>query len=214
MARQALLGLGLLSLVLASVFMVRQPDLKRMLAYSSVEHMGILAIGVAIGGLATFGAMLHLVNNALTKGCLFLTAGNIQRTFASKNLSTVHGALSVLPVSGALFLAGFLAITGAPPFGPFLSEFTILRGIVQAGHPVVLVIVLAALATVFIGMGSTVLSATQGTAGDPSVRGQDRFLLVAPPLVMLLAVLMLGLYIPPPLRDLLQAAADLLEATP
>jgi hydrogenase-4 component F len=214
MARQALLGLGLLSLVLASVFMVRQPDLKRMLAYSSVEHMGILAIGVAIGGLATFGAMLHLVNNALTKGCLFMTAGNIQRTFASKHLSSVQGALTVLPVSGALFLAGFLAITGAPPFGPFLSEFTILRGIVQAGHPVVLAVVLAALATVFVGMGATVLAATQGTSGEPAVRGQDSFLLVAPPLVMLLAVLMLGIYIPPPLRDLLQAAADLLEAKP
>ncbi len=69
MARQALLGMGLLSLLVAAVFMVRQPDIKRLLAYSSVEHMGILAIGVGIGGLATFGAMLHLVNNALTKGC-------------------------------------------------------------------------------------------------------------------------------------------------
>jgi hydrogenase-4 component F len=214
LARQALLGMGLLSLALAAVFMVRQPDLKRMLAYSSVEHMGILAIGVAIGGLATFGAMLHLVNNALTKGCLFMTAGNIQRTFASKQLSTVRGALTVLPVSGALFLAGFLAITGAPPFGPFLSEFTILRGIVAADRPFVLAAVLVALATVFIGMGSTVLAATQGEPGDPLVRGQDRFLLTAPPLVMLLAVLMLGIYIPPPLRDLLQAAADLLEAKP
>ena len=214
MARQALLGMGLLSLVLAAVFMVRQPDLKRMLAYSSVEHMGILAIGVAIGGLATFGAMLHLVNNALTKGCLFLSAGNIQRTFASKKLSTVHGAMTVLPVSGALFMAGFLAITGAPPFGPFLSEFAILRGIVAADRPGVLAVVLIALATVFIGMGSTVLAATQGEPGEPTLRGQDRFLLTAPPLVMLLAVLMLGLYIPPPLRDLLQSAADLLEAKP
>lgn len=214
MARQALLGMGLLSLALAAVFMVRQPDLKRMLAYSSVEHMGILAIGVAIGGLATFGAMLHLVNNALTKGCLFMTAGNIQRTFASKQLSTVRGALTVLPVSGALFLAGFLAITGAPPFGVFLSEFTILRGIIAADRPGVLAAVLVALATVFIGMGSTVLAATQGEPGEPSLRGQDRFLLTAPPLVMLLAVLMLGIYIPPPLRDLLQAAAALLEAKP
>ncbi|HEX9776692.1 MAG TPA: proton-conducting transporter membrane subunit, partial [Geopsychrobacteraceae bacterium] len=87
MARQALLGMGLLSLLLAAVFMVRQPDIKRLLAYSSVEHMGILAIGVGIGGLATFGAMLHLVNNALTKGCLFLSAGNIQRAYDSKRLS-------------------------------------------------------------------------------------------------------------------------------
>ncbi|WP_305043191.1 proton-conducting transporter transmembrane domain-containing protein [Geoalkalibacter sp.] len=211
MARQALVGLGLLSLLLAAVFMVRQPDIKRMLAYSSVEHMGILALGVGIGGLATFGALLHLINNALTKGCLFLTAGNIQRAFASKHLSEVRGALSVLPLSGGLFLAGFLAITGAPPFGPFLSEFTILRGLFAADRPFIAAAFLLLLAVIFIGMGATVLAATQGEAGEPPGRFKDRLLLVAPPLVMLLLVLGLGLYLPEPLRQLLEAGAHLLE---
>ncbi|PJA76899.1 hydrogenase [bacterium CG_4_9_14_3_um_filter_65_15] len=214
MARQALLGMGLLSLVLAAVCMVRQPDFKRMLAYSSVEHMGILAIGFGIGGLAAFGALLHLVNNALAKGCLFMTAGNIQRAFASKKMSMVRGAISVLPLSGGLFLAGFLAITGTPPFGPFLSEFTILRGIVDAERFGVMVLVLAALATVFIGMGATVLSATQGEPANAEVHYRDRFLLVGPPLFLMLVVLFLGVYIPPPLRHLLQSAVELLEATP
>ncbi|WP_305046768.1 proton-conducting transporter transmembrane domain-containing protein [Geoalkalibacter sp.] len=211
MARQALVGLGLLSLLLAAVFMVRQPDIKRMLAYSSVEHMGILALGVGIGGLATFGALLHLINNALTKGCLFLTAGNIQRAFASKHLSEVRGALSVLPLSGGLFLAGFLAITGAPPFGPFLSEFTILRGLFAAERPLIAGAFLLLLAVIFIGMGATVLGATQGAATEPPGRFKDRLLLVAPPLVMLLLVLSLGLYLPEPLHRLLEAGAHLLE---
>ena len=211
LARQALVGLGLLSLLLAAVFMVRQRDIKRMLAYSSVEHMGILALGVGIGGLATFGALLHLVNNALTKGCLFLSAGNIHRAFASKNLSEVRGAMAALPLSGGLFLAGFLAITGSPPFGPFISEFTILRGIFGGGHLAVGGLFLALLAVVFIGMGATVLSVTQGESSDPSVHYRDRFLLVAPPLTFLLAVLLLGLYLPPPLKELLESAAALLE---
>lgn len=214
MARQALLGMGLLSLLLAAVFMVRQPDIKRMLAYSSVEHMGILAVGVGIGGLATFGALLHLVNNALTKGCLFLSAGNIQRAFASKNLADVRGAISALPLSGGLFLAGFLAITGSPPFGPFLSEFTILRGIFGAGQMAVGALVLILLATVFIGMGATVLAVTQGEPMEPELHFKDRLLLVAPPLVFLLVVLLLGLYIPPPLSALLQEASALLEVKP
>ena len=94
----------------------------------------MLAVGVGIGGLATFGALLHLINNALAKGVLFLCAGNIHRAFASKRLSEVRGALTALPFSGALFLAGFLAVTGSPPFGMFLSEFTILRGIFNAGQ--------------------------------------------------------------------------------
>lgn len=214
MARQALLGMGLLSLLLAAVFMVRQPDIKRMLAYSSVEHMGILAIGVGIGGLATFGALLHMINNALVKGCLFLSAGNIQRAFASKHLSEVRGAISALPLSGGLFLAGFLAVTGSPPFGLFISEFTILRGIFGSGQLWVGALFLILLATVFIGMGATVLSVTQGEPNDPELHFKDRLLLVAPPLAMLLTVLLLGVFIPEPLRDLLQQAALLLEVKP
>jgi hydrogenase-4 component F len=175
MARQALLGMGLLSLLLAAIFMVRQPDIKRMLAYSSVEHMGILAIGIGIGGLATFGALLHMVNNALVKGSLFLSAGNIQRAFASKHLSEVRGAISALPLSGGLFLAGFLAVTGSPPFGLFLSEFTILRGIFGSGQMAIGAIFLILLATVFIGMGATVLSVTQGEPNDPELHFKDRF---------------------------------------
>ena len=214
LARQMLLGLGLLSLFFAAVFMIRQRDIKRLLAYSSVEHMGILAIGVGIGGLAAFGAMLHLVNNALTKGCLFLAVGNIQRAFASKHISEVRGAVARVPISGGLFLAGFLAITGSPPFGLFLSEFTILRGMFQADQGVVAALVLALLAVVFIGMGATVLGVAQGEAPQGEAPYHDRFLLVAPPLVFILLVLLLGLYLPEPLRQLLEEAAALLEVQP
>lgn len=214
MARQALLGMGLLSLALAAVFMVRQPDIKRLLAYSSVEHMGLLAIGVGIGGVAAFAAMLHLVNNALTKGCLFLAAGNIQRAYTSKNLAEVRGAIGALPVSGTLFLAAFLAITGSPPFGPFLSEFTMLRGIFGGEHYVIGMLVLVLLAMVFIGMGATVLTSTQGTPSSTTAGFRDRWLLCVSPLGFILLVLILGLYIPEPLREALQRAADLLEVHP
>jgi hydrogenase-4 component F len=211
LARQALLGLGLFSLLVAALFMMRQGDLKRMLAYSSIEHMGLLAIGVGIGGLATFGALLHLVNNALAKGCLFLSAGNIHRAFASKRLSDVRGALTALPFSGTLFLCAFLAVTGTPPFGIFLSEFTMLRGIFGAGHLWVGLVVLALLATVFIGMGASVLAVSQGEPAGRDLAFSDRFLLVAPPLLLLLAVLFLGICLPEPLRVLLEQAAALVE---
>lgn len=214
LARQELLGMGMLSLLLAAIFMVGQPDIKRMLAYSSVEHMGLLAIGVGIGGLATFGAMLHLINNALTKGGLFLAAGNIQRTYASKNLSAVHGAIRALPVSGTLFLAGFLAITGSPPFGPFVSEFTILRGIFANDQLAMGLLVLLFLAMVFIGMGATVLAATQGEAPEATADFRDRLLLTLSPSCFMLLILTLGIYIPEPLQQLLQQAAALLEVQP
>src|SRR5262249_12989495 len=114
-ARNVLIVVGLLSMGMAAVFMVRQRDFKRMLAYSSVEHMGILVFGVGIGGLAVYGALLHLINNGLTKGVLFLSSGNIHRAYGSKLTDDVRGALRRVPLSGALFLAGFLAITGSPP---------------------------------------------------------------------------------------------------
>src|SRR5262249_22064911 len=155
-ARHIMLMIGLLSMTVAGAFMVRQRDYKRMLAYSSVEHMGILIVGIGIGGMAIFGSMLHLINNGLTKGVLFLSAGNIHRAYQSKSTDDVRGALRRVPISGALFLAGFFAITGSPPFGPFLSEFTILRTAMTTGHVAVGVLFLAMLVIVFVGMGATV----------------------------------------------------------
>ena len=121
-----LIFMGLFSMAVASVFVVGQKDFKRMLAYSSIEHMGILALGIGMGGTAIFGTMLHVVTHGMTKGLLFLSAGNIYHAYGSKNTDYVSGALQRLPISGTLFLAGFLAIIGSPPFGPFISEFSIL----------------------------------------------------------------------------------------
>ena len=216
MAREAFLAMGLISLGFAAVFVIRQPDFKRLLAYSSVEHMGILAIGVAIGGVATFGAMLHLMNNALTKGVLFLSAGNIHRRFASKRVGEVQGAITLVPVSASLFLLGFLAITGSPPFAPFISEFTILRGIFTGGHYLTGGLFLFFLAVIFIGMGSTVLSVVFGTPlerkGDTNYR--ETIVTTGTPLVLLLIILLLGLYLPEPARKLFAEAAALLEVRP
>jgi hydrogenase-4 component F len=218
LARQCLLGLGLLSLVFAAIFVIRQRDIKRMLAYSSVEHMGILAIGVAVGGLATYGAMFHVLNNALTKGSLFMSAGNIHRYFGSKKMCETQGAVSVLPWSAGLFLAGFLAIAGSPPFGPFLSEFTILRGIFGAGMSGLGLAFIFLLAVIFIGMSHTVVSVALGPPMEETPEEIDDrrplregFLTVLGPFLLLGLVLVMGLYLPPPLRNLFHEAAGLLE---
>lgn len=115
----------------AGVFILRQTDYKRMLAYSSVEHMGILAIGVGLGGIGLFGSFLHAVNHSVVKAMLFLTAGNLMARFHTKDTSRIQGVCRVLPISGVLWVAGFLAITGSPPFGTFISEFTILRATIE-----------------------------------------------------------------------------------
>ena len=211
-----LLIMGALSMAVAGLFLIGQKDLKRMLAYSSVEHMGILVLGLGIGKTAFFGTLLHVVNNTATKGVLFLSAGNIQRAFGSKSIDVVRGAFRRLPVSGALFLAGFLAITGSPPFAPFVSEFAILKGSLDAGNFFVAGLFLVLLLVVFIGMGSTVLKAVQGRfpqgVGDPSYR--DGFLSAAPAIGLMALVLLLGVVLPPPLRQLVDDAVHALEGQP
>ncbi len=208
-ARDALVGMGLLSMALASVFMVGQRDFKRMLAYSSVEHMGILALGLGLGGGAASAAMFHAVNNGLTKGVLFLAAGNIHRSYGSKLVGDVRGAARRLPVSGSLFLVGFLAVTGSPPFSPFFSEFSILNGAIGAGRFAVGALFLVFLSVIFVGMGATVLKVVQGDpAGAPEVKAHgDSWLTAGPPLVLMALVLLLGLFLPQGLKAVFDAAA-------
>jgi hydrogenase-4 component F len=212
-AKQPMIALGLVSMLTAGIFMARQKDYKRMLAYSSVEHMGILVLGIGIGGAALFGSMLHMLNNGLTKGVLFLSVANIHRAFGSKSTDDVRGALRRTPVSAALLLAGFFAITGSPPFGPFLSEFTILNAAISSGQFLVAGLFLLMLVIVFIGMGATVLTVVQGEPAPVPAGSfaRERFLTVAPVAFLLALVLMLGVYVPRPLDTLLRAAAASLE---
>jgi hydrogenase-4 component F len=214
-ARELLLVLGLISMAVAAVFMARQRDYKRMLAYSSIEHMGIVAFGFGVGGLGTFGALLHLVNNGLGKGVLFLTAGNIHRAFGSKTTDGVSGAIRRVPASGGLFLAGFFAITGSPPFGLFLSELTIIQAAFATGHYWEGGVFLLLLSIVFMGMGSTVVRVVQGTPPEPDApRYHEPLLTIVPPFAFLAMVLVLGLWIPDWLSGALHDAARFIEAGP
>jgi hydrogenase-4 component F len=215
LARQLLLAIGIVSMAVAAVFMARQRDYKRMLAYSSVEHMGIIAFGIGIGGLGTFGALLHLINNGFAKGVMFLTAGNIHRAFGSKTTDGTAGAIRRVPASGALFLAGFFAVTASPPFGLFLSELTILRAAFATGHHWEAGVFIALLAIVFMGMGSTVVRVVQGTPPEPATgRYHEPALTIAPALGFLVLVLVLGIYVPDWLGRALSDAAAFVETAP
>ncbi|PIR15958.1 MAG: hydrogenase [Elusimicrobia bacterium CG11_big_fil_rev_8_21_14_0_20_64_6] len=214
--KDLLIVMGLLSLATAAVFMVSQRDFKRLLAYSSVEHMGLLVLGLGIGGAGLFAALLHFVNNGLGKGLLFLAAGNIHRAYGDKTLDRVHGALRRVPVSATLFLIGAFAITGSPPFGLFLSEFMLLKAIVAAGRWGVALAVAGFLGVIFIGMVGSALSVAQGAPPEQPVRPGhgDSILSTAVPGAFAVALLILGLYIPAWLTARLSAAAALLGGAP
>jgi hydrogenase-4 component F len=215
-SRPLLILFGLVSVLVAAVFLLRQADFKRMLAYSSVEHMGILALGVGLGGVGVFGSLLHAANHSLSKAALFLVAGNILAAYGTKSTRDVQGIRRVLPVSGVLWLAGFLAIAGSPPFGTFLSEFTILKAALDQQHYAVAVVYLVLLGLIFIAMANVVLPMTQGEAlGKGQLHTQKRgepLWSIAPAAVLLALSLTLGLWIPSRLGSVLDEAASGFQA--
>jgi hydrogenase-4 component F len=202
-----LVAFGLLSMAVAAVFIAGQRDYKRMLAYSSVEHMGVLALGVGLGGAATFGALFHALGHSLAKAMLFLVAGNILAAYGSKSSDDVRGVLRVLPVSGALWVVGLFAITGSPPFAPFLSELTILNAALTQGRTAIAVAFLALLAIVYVGMMSIVLDMAQGDPPPGTLRRREPLSAVLPPALLAGGVLVLGIWLPSPLRAALEQAA-------
>lgn len=198
---------GLISMGTACVFLLGQTDYKRMLAYSSVEHMGILALGIGIGGLGAFGALLHMINHSVSKTMLFLTAGNIHSRFHTKTCARITGLGKLMPVTGLLWFAGFLAIVGSPPFGIFISEFTILRAGAFRQQWLVLALFLTFLTLAFIGMAGVFIRMFFGkTEEQPSRENKSAFI---PVFILFLIALTLGLWLPDQLSALLNRAAAL-----
>ncbi|RLB72254.1 MAG: hydrogenase [Deltaproteobacteria bacterium] len=146
-----LIGFGLFSMFVAAIFMFNQSGYKRLLAYSSIENMGVIAFGVGIGGLATYGAMLHLIHHSLIKSSLFLSSGNILLGYGTKLIDRIANMVKLLPKTCVVFFAGFVGISGFPPFGIFISEVLIIMGALQKGYHLSTGLFIGALILVFAG---------------------------------------------------------------
>lgn len=147
-----LLIAGLLSVGIGAFSLVIQRHYKRMLAYSSVEHMGLVGIGLALGPAGMFAALLHLVNHAVAKSMVFLLAGRINARYRTGEIAGVSGLLRAMPWTGGLYAAGILALIGLPPFGLFISEFLLIRAAFLAGRPFVAAALVVLLLTVFVSL--------------------------------------------------------------
>jgi hydrogenase-4 component F len=206
-----LLGFGLLSLLVATLLILRQHDYKRLLAYSSVEHMGLAAVGVAFGGpIGLTGALLQLVNHAVTKSLMFFASGHVLLRYRTKEIDRVDGVVRVLPWSGAVLVVGGLALTGAPPFGVFASELTIFAAGFRSGQAVAAAAALALVALVFLGLVGAINRMAFGTATDDLPRGEPSRSGMAAMALSLVPVVGLGLAMPGPLAQLIQQATAVL----
>ncbi|HUY62123.1 MAG TPA: proton-conducting transporter membrane subunit, partial [Candidatus Dormibacteraeota bacterium] len=206
----ALLAFGLLSMTVGVIFLISQRDFKRLLAYSSVEQMGLIAAGIGLGApLAVFGALLQMLVHSLAKCLMFFNAGNLLLRFRTTTIRDVRGVVRVAPMTAVLVVAGALAIGGAPPFGLFLSEASIIAGGIGAGAwaaagfiAVLLVVGFIALVAPFSRMAFG-----EGHADQLPPRAELGAAVLLPGYLLLTAVLVLGVFIPGPLHTLLAAAA-------
>jgi len=218
MTQRTLLAMGLFSMLVAALFLLGTPDFKRMLAYSSVEHMGILAVGAALGGPGVWAALFHVWTNSLTKGALFLSAGNIRRAAGARNATAVSGMAWSAPLSARLFVTGMFAITACPPFGPFFSELLLVRTAFAAHSQATVAIFLGCLLFAFLGLSRLVLgivdcrpqAATRATAR----RHRETAGVILPPLAFLGCSLWIGLATPALLTQAWSAAVNPPVAAP
>ena len=217
-ADRTLLVIGLFSMLVAALFLLGTRDFKRMLAYSSVEHMGILSIGAALGGAGVAAALFHVWSNGLTKGALFLSAGNIRRAAGSASMDDVRGMSVLTPRSAAIFVTGMFAVTALPPFGPFFSELQVVRAALASGHGVATAMFLGCLLLAFFGLTRVVFGIVDGRPRPAAKANGKRFhetaAVIAPPLALLGLSLWLGLFTPTILREAWMAAVAQLFPTP
>lgn len=198
--QRVLLVFGFLSVTIGVLFMVRRGNFKRLFAYSSVEHMGIIAVALGFGGtLGFYGALLHTLNHAIGKAVLFLSSGDVVLGYRTREAGEVRGLLGGLPLTGAVLLLATLAILGSPPFGLFLSELTIVRAGFDLSHPALPALLLALLAVAFVGLARSTTGMVTGEPSGPArpyPSGAQRVLAGLPVVAGLAALLLLGLWIP------------------
>lgn len=210
LAHGTLLALGAFSLFVAALFIVRQKGVKRLMAYSSVEHMGVIALGFGFGGpLGIAGALYHMLNHSLNKSAMFFGAGSVMRAYETKRIPSIRGVLRNLPMLGGLWLAGAVAITGAPPFALFLSELSIIRAGLAGSQYFLIALMAVLLIIIFVGFLNHFKTMYFDNAVEKKMPAVSKWCLV-PMWLALVPLFVMGLWWPQALWDHFQTIAHAL----
>ncbi len=194
-----LIVFGLISILAAATFILKQNEYKRMLAYSSIENMGIIAFGTGIGGIGIYGAVICMIHHSLIKSSLFLSSGNILMGYKDRLIANTGNMAQHMPKTFVAFFAGFAGISGFPPFGIFIGELFIIVGAFRAGHYVAAGIFIASLCVIFAGFANQVMKICfdpSAAAAPEPARFSEKASLVWPQYILLLTSLILCFFIP------------------
>ncbi|HZK70085.1 MAG TPA: hydrogenase 4 subunit F [Clostridia bacterium] len=205
---------GFLSIATAAVFIITQKDYKRLLAYSSIEHMGIISLSIGLfTPLSIFGALLHMINHSLTKSMLFLSSGNILQKYNTREISKVKGLLKILPLSGLAFLIGLFAIAGTPPFSVFASELNVIVSVFESKLYLIGALLIILLAAIFSGIALTLFKIFYGSNESKDMKdikgiksGETNIPGTVVVIVLLVVICITGIYLPEGLKTLIYNA--------
>jgi hydrogenase-4 component F len=202
-----LLTLGLATMALSSFGIIATHNYVKLIAFAALNHGGVIAVGLGIGGAAAYGVVLYAVSNAFIKAILFLTAGKIEAHYHSEDVREVSGLLKDMPYSGLFFTVGTFALLGFPPFGSFLGELIIMSGLIGAGHFVVFASFCAILTVTFVATGRSVFPMIWGAPKKPVDWAGQTLATVLPKMFFLGALIAMGLYLPAPVNGLFRQVA-------
>jgi hydrogenase-4 component F len=208
---EVLLVFGLTSIVVATPFILAQHDLKRLLGYHSVEHVGIVALGLGFGGpVGTYGALLHVVNHGVTKALAFFAAGKAIARYGTRDMRVIRGLFAVAPIGATLLMLAALSLAGVPPFSIFVSELMVLRAGIGHLHWVAIAIFLAMVVVIFAGLLHHVSAMVFGEPTAAASREPESWSPLLGMIVLAAIMILLGLTIPASFDRLLRRATEII----
>lgn len=207
-ARIMMLTMGFLSLFITAVFVYHINNYKRMLAYSSIENMGILIIGAALGGIGAVAAMIHLIGHSLIKASFFLTSGNVLELYGTKKIKSVTGLLKTDKKTGWLWIASFLGIAAFPPSVLFISEFMTVKAMLAQNKIILCILFVLLLTIVLFGLAKSVIGMSFSQADKAVAEKKLSWTMYAPQFVLLAAAFVLGIFMPEYVTNIILATVN------
>jgi hydrogenase-4 component F len=212
---ELLVGFGVCSILVAAPFVLVQRNFRRLLAYSSIDHAGIMVAALGFGGpLGVLAAVLHMVFHGVTKPLMFFATGNVQQHYGSPHFRKVRGVVHTLPWTGGLLLLATFAVTGTPPFSIFQSEFTALSGALAADRGWAAGLFVLGVVTIFVGFLLHMSKMNLGAAPDTALRPAECPWKLGAMLLVAVVVVGLGFWLPAPLFNLVQKSVYIIRGTP
>ena len=210
-----LMVFGLISVIVSIPFILVQRDYKRLFAFSSIEHMGFIALGIGFGGMySVYGAELHAFNHAVTKSLLFFCAGNLFLKYKTSTMEGIKGVIKAMPVTGVILIIAVFAITGTPPFNIFVSEFMVLADGFSSGNAFIILLtslLIVCIALIFVGYIRNIFGMIFGVSPETIPKGETSKFTIAAMIFLLFFVLLISFYVPPLLREILSRVYDIIR---